>query len=366
MELTPNELPDQIDSQIGEIRTDALDISFGEIINLHAEDELIIQPEYQRLFRWSEEQQSRLVESILLELPIPQVFVIENEEGVFELIDGLQRISSMIHFLDSSKIDLEPLSLSGCDIVPELNGHTFNSLPLRLRLKLKRSAVRMIIIKRQSKPFLKYEMFKRLNTGGEILTPQEIRNCSSRMVGESGTEFYSFIQESAQFAPFKLCTSSISEADLERKGDEELVLRFFALKNGMDLFKGNVRDWLDEYMESILLGSETFDYHVEKAYFSKTFGFLAECLGRYAFVRYKDDRPLGSLAPAYFEAITTGVLRHIDHIRTGDADAVREAIVQSVQSNDFKEVTGSGASSIWKLKKRTSLITEAVESALDV
>ncbi|MEP0749281.1 DUF262 domain-containing protein [Trichocoleus sp. AS-A1] len=97
-------LEEIIDQKIGEVRTEALDLSFGEIVNLHAADELIIQPEYQRLFRWSDVKKSRLIESILLELPIPQIFVIENSTGVLELIDGLQRVSSVIQFIDASAL----------------------------------------------------------------------------------------------------------------------------------------------------------------------------------------------------------------------------------------------------------------------
>src|SRR6185369_5990798 len=98
-----------------------LDLSYGEIVNLHANKELIIQPEYQRLFRWSPEQKSRLIESILIELPIPQIFVIENADGVYELIDGLQRISSVLQFVDPTAIGLDGFALEGCDIIPDLN-----------------------------------------------------------------------------------------------------------------------------------------------------------------------------------------------------------------------------------------------------
>jgi hypothetical protein len=107
-----------IDDRIGEVRTDSVDLSFGEIINLHSNKELIIRPEYQRLFRWSNEQRSRLIESILLELPIPQIFVIENSDGVLELIDGLQRLSSVIQFINPVALPLEPLRLEGCDLIP--------------------------------------------------------------------------------------------------------------------------------------------------------------------------------------------------------------------------------------------------------
>ncbi|MDD4617126.1 MAG: DUF262 domain-containing protein, partial [Alphaproteobacteria bacterium] len=92
-------LEEQIDEKIGEVRTETVDLSVGEIGNLHENKEFIIHPEYQRLFRWSTEQKSRLIESILIELPIPQIFVIENSDGVYELIDGLQRVSSTLQFI---------------------------------------------------------------------------------------------------------------------------------------------------------------------------------------------------------------------------------------------------------------------------
>ena len=175
-----------IDERIGEVRFEALDLSFGEIASLHEQRELVIDPDYQRLFRWSEDQRSRLIESVLLRLPLPQIFLIENNDGVLELIDGLQRISSVLQFIDSKLIDLSPLELDGCDIIPQLNGLKFSDLSLSVRLSLKRTPIRSVIIKKQSQGFLKYEMFKRLNTGGSILSSQEIRNCSLRMLEGGG------------------------------------------------------------------------------------------------------------------------------------------------------------------------------------
>ena len=102
------DVTDAIDKKIGEVRIKQLDISFGELMSLHEQKESIISPEYQRLFRWSNEQRSRLIESILVELPIPQFFVVENDDGRLELVDGLQRISSVFHFVDSSVLNFEP------------------------------------------------------------------------------------------------------------------------------------------------------------------------------------------------------------------------------------------------------------------
>jgi hypothetical protein len=357
-------LEETIDSSVGEVRTDSLDISYGEIVNLHSNGELVIDPEYQRLFRWSLEQRSKLIESILLELPIPQIFVIENEDGVLELIDGLQRISSVIQFIDSDQIDHDPLELVGCDLIKELNGFVFDDLPLRLRLRIKRAAVRMVIIKRESESFLRYEMFQRLNTGGELLSHQELRNCSARMVGESGDKFYNFLKDCASYNSFNTCIEPLSDAEFEKKGDEELVLRYFALKNGQDLFRGSIRDWLNDYMEATLLNNRDFNYNEEKKTFEELFDFIAASLGAGAFVKYRDDRPVGGLAPAYYEAVTMGVFSMLPELTAQHYEAVKEAIIRTVQDDDFREVTGPGANAQWKLERRIEIVEEALQESV--
>lgn len=351
---------DIIDEKIGEVRTESLDLTFGEIVNLYSSKELVIQPEYQRLFRWSDDQKSRLIESILLELPIPQIFVIERETGVFELIDGLQRVSSVIQFINPAILNLDPLILQGCDLVKELNTKKFDDLSLRLKLTIKRSSVRTVVIKRQSKSMLRYAMFKRLNTGGAILDPQEIRNCSARMVGEDGTRFYSFIQNKAIHPAFLNCIETLAQVEKEKKGDEELVLRFFATKNARTLFKGSVQDWLDTYMEEILLKKTEFDYKKEEEQFDKVFMFLSNILGEGSFVKYRGEKPTGGLAPAYYEAITVGTFNALDEIRNVPIERVRQKIINAVQTQEFRNNTGSGANKLSKLEGRIKVIQDAL------
>jgi hypothetical protein len=360
-------LEEVIDKKIGEVRTEALDFSFGEIVNLHSNQELIIQPEYQRLFRWSDEQKSRLIESILLELPIPQIFVIENADGILELIDGLQRVSSVIQFINPSVLppippetETKPLILQGCDLITDLNNKTFDDLPLTLKLRIKRSSVRTVIIKRQSQSFLKYTMFKRLNTGGEQLEPQEIRNCSARMVGDDGVKFYSFLQQQASQSAFRNCIDTIAQVDKEKKGDEELVLRFFATKNAQSLFKGSVRDWLDEYMEKILLKEINFEYEVEQESFNKLFTFINKVIGSGAFVKYRGNNPIGGLAPAYYEAVTVGTFYVLDQIIDLNTDLVKQKIIDTVQTDEFRKYTGSGANKREKLIGRINTIKNSL------
>lgn len=356
-------IEEAIDSKISGVRTEALDLSFGEIVNLYSSEELIIQPEYQRLFRWSNDQRSRLIESILLELPIPQIFVIENSNGVIELIDGLQRVSSVIQFIEPAALGLDALRLSGCDLIQELNGKVFGDLSLKLRLRLKRSSVRTIVIKRQNESTLRYEMFKRLNTGGANLSPQEIRNCTSRMLGSDGAQFYSFLQTCAASADFRTCTTPLPESAREEKGDEELVLRFFALKNGRDIYRGSVRDWLDTYMEGVLLGQRIFDYSTEKSTFTDLFAELNRTLSEGAFVRYRGSEPAGALAPAYFEAVTMASLKQINRVRGMSPEEAKQRIARVVQSPSFRENTGPGANSKEKLERRIALVEEALLAA---
>lgn len=388
--LAPD-IADIISNKVGEVRIDALDISIGEILNLHKNRELVINPDYQRLFRWSPEQQSRLLESVLLNLPIPQFFVVENDDGRFELIDGLQRISSLINYMQPEDLpppedqlmlgdaverarepieegDLEyqavrgePFRLSGCDILEELNGLAVDDLPLSLRLQIKRTAIRMTIIKKQSKSTLRYQMFKRLNTGGSLLSGQEIRNCTARIIGKTGIEFYEFLRSCAGDPNFKTCLETLPQSDRDTKQDEELVLRFFALKNRSDLFKGNVSDFLTDYMESVTIKQPGhFDYAAESVIFRRVFAVLVNSLGANAFVRFRNGAFFGALAPTFFEGFTIGILPELEKVEKAPPDKLREALVYVRQQQAFLMNIGPGANSQQKLRGRIKAVSDAV------
>lgn len=355
------ELVEAIDKKIGEVRTESLDISVGELVALHGAKELVIQPDFQRLFRWSTEQRSRLVESLLLELPIPSIFVIEKENGVLELIDGLQRTSSLIQFVSADDISLPSLVLDGCDLVEELNGKSFDDLPLTLRLRLKRTSIRTVVIKRQSSQFLRYEMFKRLNTGGARLSEQDIRNVNARMIGDEGAKFYQFLIDMSAIDSFKGTTDLLSVSAIEARANEELVLRFFAAKDYREQFKGSVSDWLDSYMEKILLHDAPFDFEAQAAIFNSVFDVLNEKFGSNAFVKYRNGKPMGGVAPAYFEAVSMAAMAQLDNLRAkAPVDAIA-ALAGAVESAEFRAVTGPGANSLPKLVKRIEIVSQAFQ-----
>ena len=154
------------------------------------------------------------------------------------------------------------------------------------------------------------------------------------------------------------------QPDKEKKGAEELVLRFFAAKNFVEGFKGSVRDWLDNYMEGVLLGKQPFDTAVETEAFTKTMAFARQKLGETAFLRYRGETPTGALPPAYFEAITIGIHDNFEQIKDKNSDSLRTVITTLVQSEAFRSVTGPGANSKEKLKTRIQLVADALLTAV--
>lgn len=340
-----------------EIRTTAVDFSFGELLNLHNEKEIVIRPEYQRLFRWTLEQRSRLIESIILGLPIPPIFLIEGSNGVLELIDGLQRTSSVLQFLDHSAINEPELVLVGCDILPALNGLRFQDIPLAVRLKVKRSPIRATIINKSGDAFVKYEMFKRLNTGGALLSAQEIRNCSSRMV-DGGDLFYDAIQEMARQPAFVNATSRLPDSFKEKRGDEELVLRFFAVTTYREKYKGNIEDWLNGYMEDVLFKRIPFDLNEQRKHFEEVFSLIHKKAKDEAFTRFNEaDRPTGRLAPAYFEATVCAFSDNLRAVRKLSPEEVMTRLRSAFSDDAFLAATGPGANTIPKLEARIAVVS---------
>lgn len=341
-----------------EITTDAVDFSFGELLNLHKDEEIIIRPEYQRLFRWSNEQRSRLIESVLLRLPIPPIFLVENDDNVLELIDGLQRTSSVLQFLDHEAIAQPELVLEGCDILKALNGVRFDDLSTSLKLKIKRTPIRAIIIKKSGDQFVKYEMFKRLNTGGSLLSAQEIRNCSSRMI-TGGDIFYSALQSWAKVTDYEGAIARLPDVSKAMRADEELVLRFFAVKNYRVGFKGNIEEWLSSYMEDILLHQRPFDIKEEDVVFRQVFGLIYSRFGDGAFSRYNmHGEPTGRLAPAYFEAVVGAVTENFAEVSQVAPGVLQDRLKDAFASQAFINSTGPGANSIQKFNSRIAVVKQ--------
>lgn len=359
-----------VDAQLKNVHTQSLDISFNELADMITSQELDISPDYQRLFQWSEGARSRFIESLLLEMPVPPIYVVEEEDNRKLLIDGLQRLSSYLHFrgmlaaphLKQPVAFGDKLVLQDCDIVTQLNGKTFDDLGTALQIKLKRSFVRVEVVRKGSNPKFKYHMFKRLNTGGEALTAQQLRNCTIRLLDPKFNDF--IIRMADANDNFKKCTSAISEESFYGAYDKELVLRFFSFKNWQDKFKHDVGDFFTEYMEAVS-DPETpvqFDYQAEENIFNRTFAILDAALQEQAFSRTnKGGTLVRGFGIYHYEAFTLGIQPFLDKIDIDTKAGVDKvnAICKSIKSDQqFIELTtGGGKNSPGQLKERIGFVS---------
>jgi len=373
------DLINAVEAQIERVHTQSLDISFNELLDMYRNGELDINPEYQRLFRWSEGARSRFIESLLLEMPVPPIYVIENSDGKYILIDGLQRLSSYLHFrgelvaehLDPPVNRDDKLFLSECDIVEELNGKSFDDLGTALQIRLKRAFVRVEVVRKASNPKFKYHMFKRLNTGGLILTDQQLRNCTIRLLDP---KFNDFIIEISKDNMFCECIESLNHEKFLGSYDQELILRFFALKNYRNNFSHDVRDFLTEYMELVsepeIEKRLSFDYENEKAIFLKTFSVFQKTLGELAFAPANKFRNslMRSFAVYHFEAFTIGLQSVLERIDPENGDIIRKLkdVFTSIKLDDefIKLTTGGGKNSRGPLRDRIEFVKTRVEDVL--
>lgn len=235
------------------------------------------QPSYQRRERWTPAGQSALIESFLLNIPIPPVYLAEEDFGTYTVIDGKQRITTIAKFM-RNKIRLTDLAK-----FKELEGAYFKDLPKDLENALKiRPYLRAVTLLKQSDPELKYEVFTRLNTGGEPLEPQEIRNALYR----GGLNDLLFRLASTPFLRQQLKIKTLKEPTYLNMEDVEYVLRFFTIQEKWQNFEGDYRRSMDSFMAD----HKDADPKTCATYKKKYLSALARCSelwGDDAFKRYE-------------------------------------------------------------------------------
>lgn len=315
-------LTTQIDKKRKEIKTDGYPMSIGEWISMYEGHELDIHPEFQRFYRWSHAQKTGLIESILLGIPLPPVFVSQRSDGVWDVVDGLQRLSTIFQFVgilkDEDGNDVEPLVLEGTKYLPALKDIRWEdkadpkkSLPKDLQLVLKRSKIAASIVLKESDETAKYDLFQRLNTGGSELSPQEVRNCLLVMLNKP---FFDWLKELALNDAF-VSTTALSDRPLEEAYDVELALRFIVLSQVpvTDIKSvGDVGVFLTDKMTEIAQNKK-YKRPPIKELFEQTFTVLDDVLGDDAFKRFsvKKERHEGGFLLSLYEVVGLGVAFNI-------------------------------------------------------
>lgn len=318
-------LKDEVIEKRREMVVDSYPMSIGEMVNLYRDSELNVHPEFQRFFRWDEEQKTKLIESILLGIPIPPIFVSQKLNGVWDVIDGQQRLSTILQFMhvlkDDKGVEMDPLVLMGTKFLPSLKNVVWddeNLFSSEQKINFKREKLNFTIIKETSEQDTsKYEMFQRLNTGGSHLSAQEIRNCLMLMINKT---VYELINELHDNESFKACRP-ISDKQLEEQYDLELIVRFLLYVSFESDFLSNVDKsrsmdlLLTEELEKYAVSIDSTEIQNIKNKFNRIFSLLSETLGEDVFKKYykSENKFKGAVLIAAFEAIVPGVFLYLDY-----------------------------------------------------
>jgi hypothetical protein len=344
-------LADEIQRGRKRVVTDGYDMSIGELLNLYRSGELKINPPFQRLYRWKLHQKTRFIESLLLGLPIPPIFVYASG-STWELIDGLQRLSTILEFTGlltaGDNVVDQPLRLEGTKLLPSLRGRAWeetspgidDGLSPDQQFDIKRTRIRVEILKRESDENAKFELFQRLNTGGSHLSEQEIRDCVMIMLDRT---FYDWIKSLSALPAF-VNTAKLTDRDVEQQKPTELCLRLLAYLKVPYSGELDVHDYLDDAVLKMAQNAN-LDRANLAAIFSDTFRFLHESMDDDAFKKWDGARFLGGFSISAFEAIAIGVATNINHLRTMTPQDRATFIPQRIKSiwSDPVFVRNSGA-----------------------
>ena len=361
-------LQEQIDTMSKSIKTDSYPMSIGELAALYKDGDLDISPVYQRMFRWDMEQQSALIESILLQIPIPPIYVYQSEDGKWNLIDGQQRLSTIFKFMGILKKDMHDVDdeetnedlyerepLTKTKFLPALEGKYWEdddpekSLTDAQRRYIKRSKILINIINKSNNNFAQYEMFRRLNTGGSHLSPQEIRNCLLVVKNEDVYRWFKTLSENEDFRN----AVPISEKDADEQGYIELVVKYFVLRysefeaSDSENYNNFITDEILSLIDDKKIGREK-----DEDIFKRTFKLIFDTMGENAFKRYNPEKGThyGPVLVGAYEAIVPGVSENIEYYEKNH-EILKKCIDDIYTSKEYNDATKRGVRPVARIKK---------------
>jgi hypothetical protein len=260
------------------IYTDKGDPEVDSLYGKYKRGKLDIQPNFQRHFVWDAVKSSKLIESVLLEIPIPIIYLSEEDDEKEYVIDGQQRLTAFFSFIDGKYPDGKDFKMSGLKVFKELNGRLFRELEEKLQDKIKYYKIRTITFNKDSDKNLKFEVFERLNSGAVSLNDQELRNCIYR------GPYNELLKDLSNDGDFTYLLGM--EKPEKRMKDVELVLRFAAFFHSTYLnYKPPIREFLNSDMEKYRFITEK-DKCELKIGFKSAVMVIRSLLDKHAFKRY--------------------------------------------------------------------------------
>lgn len=354
-----------INAQIREnrrrFRVEHYDMAISEYLSRYKNDEISLNPPYQRLFRWDITTQSALIESILIGLPLPPIFVLQNSRYIWEVIDGLQRTKTLVNFVEKD------FRFEGCEILSTINGLKFSELPIEEQRLVKNSRIRIEIVEENDDVFSQYLLFNRLNSNGEQLEPQEIRNF---LIYKLNNGFYNKIQSLGKENSFTE-TLGLKTNRIEKQDNIEYLVKFF-LQREFAMYDSSIRykDLKDLITNEISIYLKKYNndpnyFKKEYIIFIETFKLIHSVFGDNAF-RYK-IKNLNSIANTFSLAI--GVSFIIDKLnKMNDTKAhmlIKEISNSYFESEKYNTITTRGYSPTKRLVELSQFAKEYFEEAIN-
>lgn len=371
--VSPSELQKDIQKARKSVHTDGYSMSIGELVNLYDDKEMDIRPEFQRLFRWNTEQKSKFIESILLGIPLPSIFVSQREDGIWEVVDGLQRLSTILQFMGKLRKNenelFEPLKLVATKYLPSLEGMMWQNtqnpekeLDSLTKLTFKREKMDIKIIKKESESDTKLELFQRLNSNGSNLSDQEIRNVILLMENAKAQHW---IEELAQYSSFKE-TTPISEKQESEAFNLELLIRYFSLRNlekHKTILEKNrdIDPYLDEMASNMFSG---FNFTDEEDLFKKVFLVFDNVFGSNAFKKFnrEKNRYTGAISLPIYELFTYHLSKKLeaepDLHKDPGLELLLERISQQLEDNSIYKAVISQSRGVDRMATVTSILDD--------
>ena len=324
-----------------QVFTKTADFPLSTLRDMVDDGDIIPNPDYQRDYVYNDKQASRLVESVLMGIPIPTIYLCLEEDESYSVIDGQQRITSLVRYLKNE------FALSGLQELNELNGKCYTDRPKDIQKKLKSSSLSTISLLKQSSD-LKYEIFARLNQGAVKLNPQELRNCIYR------GSFNSMLDD---IAATNHHLKSLFHDENNRKSYQERILRFFALRNYQD-YQSSMLKTMNSYMEQHR-NDGVDDIKAAKEKFNNTIDIIKQVLGNDAFMAFDRNKNtiLEKFSGSVYDSIIIPFSFFDKHSLIVNADKIREAIMKvKMEDEAYREDTYAATGSKVRVVRRIQTI----------
>jgi len=340
-------LQKQLDDERRLVSFDSYDMTIRQIYDMYVEKNIFVPPEYQRQFVWGTERESALIESIMLGIPVPSLFMATNSDSTWEIVDGVQRLSTIVHFIGASKELLQTvnrktsLQIAGLEKLDTLNKFGFSDLAKSVQLMFMTRPIRVTVLNDKSDLNVRFDLFERLNTGGVSLTNQEIRNCIYRGIFN---ETLKKLSKSEAFSKVVL----LKETSQQNGMAEEYVLRFFAYFDNHQEFDHNVKGFLNDYMK---INSNKNPSAAKLTLFKKTFATLG--------LAYPNGITRGQssiTAANLYEALSVGVALALKAKKTISIPKLRKL----ANDPDLKKLTTGATNSRKMVLSRIFFVRDAV------